>query len=112
MSQLTAGAGVHDERALNDAIAGLLRAAASKLEDLFSEEDAIEIRYLMNRARRTGVASTQLEFKSEQRILHLALTVAALDERLASDPVAEFTEALRQVSRIARFRLDATVALA
>ena len=58
--------------------------AASRLEDLFSEEDAIEIRYLMNRARRTGVASTQLEFKSEQRILHLALTVAALDERRSS----------------------------
>jgi PAS domain S-box-containing protein len=58
--------------------------AASKLDDLFSGEDAIEIRYLMNRARRTGVASTQLEFKSEHRILHLALTVAALDERRTS----------------------------
>lgn len=58
--------------------------AASTLEDLFSQEDVIEIRYLMNRARRTGVASTQLEFKSEQRILHLALTIAALDERRSS----------------------------
>jgi len=58
--------------------------AASNLEDLFSGEDAVEIRYLMNRARRTGVAGTQLEFKSEQRILHLALTVAALDERRSS----------------------------
>jgi len=57
---------------------------ASQLEDLFSREDAAEIRYLMSRARRTGVAGTQLEFKSEQRILHLALTVAALDDRRSS----------------------------
>ena len=38
--------------------------------------------------------------------------LAALDERMASDPAAEFNEALRQVMRIARFRLDATVASA
>lgn len=35
--------------------------------------------------------------------------LAALDDRVTSDPAAEFDEALRQVSRIARFRLDATV---
>jgi PAS domain S-box-containing protein len=58
--------------------------SASRLEDLFPREDAMEIRYLMNRARRTGVAGTQLEFKSEQRVLHLSLTVAALDERRSS----------------------------
>ena len=38
--------------------------------------------------------------------------LAALDERTASDPAAEFNEALRQVTRIARVRLDATVASA
>ena len=38
--------------------------------------------------------------------------LAALDERMASDPAAEFNEALRQVTRIARFRLDGTVASA
>jgi PAS domain S-box-containing protein len=55
--------------------------AASRLEDLFPKEDAKEVRYLMNRARRTGVASMQLEFTSERRVLHLSLTVAAIDER-------------------------------
>jgi PAS domain S-box-containing protein len=54
-------------------------ARASRLSDLFSREDTAEIRYLMNRARRTGVAGTQLEYKAERRVLHLALTVAALD---------------------------------
>ncbi len=54
-------------------------ARASRLGDLFSRDDTAEIRYLMNRARRTGVAGTQLEYKAERGILHLALTVAALD---------------------------------
>src|SRR5258707_12839469 len=59
-------------------------ARASRLSDLFSREDTAEIRYLMNRARRTGVAGTQLEYKAERRVLHLALTVAALDEQRSS----------------------------
>ena len=54
-------------------------ARAARLGDLFSREDTAEIRYLMNRARRTGVAGTQLEYKAERGVLHLALTVAALD---------------------------------
>ncbi|HEV2688293.1 MAG TPA: ATP-binding protein, partial [Bryobacteraceae bacterium] len=56
-------------------------ARAARLSDLFSREDTAEIRYLMNRARRTGVAGTQLEYKAERRVLQLALTVAALDEQ-------------------------------
>jgi two-component system, NtrC family, nitrogen regulation sensor histidine kinase NtrY len=56
-------------------------ARASRLSDLFSREDTAEIRYLMNRARRTSVAGpTQLEYKAERRVLQLALTVAALDQ--------------------------------
>jgi two-component system nitrogen regulation sensor histidine kinase NtrY len=57
---------------------------ASSLGDLFSREDTAEIRYLMNRARRTGAAGTQLEYKDERRVLHLSLTVAALDEERSS----------------------------
>ena len=38
--------------------------------------------------------------------------LAALDERVVLDPAAEFNEALRQVTRIARVRLDGTVASA
>jgi two-component system nitrogen regulation sensor histidine kinase NtrY len=52
---------------------------ATRLGDLFSREDTAEIRYLMNRARRTGVAGTTLEYNSDHKILHLSLTVAALD---------------------------------
>ena len=44
-------------------------ARASRLSDLFSREDTAEIRYLMNRARRTAVAATQIEYKAERRVL-------------------------------------------
>ncbi len=54
---------------------------AVRLEDLFVREDAAEIRYLMNRARRTGHASQQLEVKTPRRTLHLAVTVSAIEGR-------------------------------
>ena len=57
---------------------------ATRLEDLFSREDTAEIKYLMKRARRTGVASRQIELQSGGRKLHLAVTVSALEERLTS----------------------------
>lgn len=59
-------------------------ARAARLSDLFSREDTAEIRYLMNSARRKRVAGTQIEYKAERRVLHLSLTVAALDELRSS----------------------------
>jgi two-component system nitrogen regulation sensor histidine kinase NtrY len=53
--------------------------AASRLDDLFPAEDAAEIRYLMNRARRTGLSSRQFEIHTPSRTLHLAITVAAIE---------------------------------
>jgi two-component system nitrogen regulation sensor histidine kinase NtrY len=51
---------------------------ASRLDDLFPPEDATEIRYLMNRARRTGLSSRQFEVHTPAKTLHLAITVAAI----------------------------------
>ena len=59
-------------------------AKAVRLEDLFSREDTVEIKYLMKRARRTGSASRQLELRTSSRTLHLAVTVSALEEKLTS----------------------------
>jgi len=59
-------------------------ARATRLEDLFSREDTAEIKYLMKRARRTGVAARQLEMSTEHKKRHLAVTVAALEEKLTS----------------------------
>src|SRR5581483_9368879 len=44
---------------------------ATRLEDIFSREDTAEIKYLMKRARRTGLASRQLELQTEKQTLHL-----------------------------------------
>jgi two-component system nitrogen regulation sensor histidine kinase NtrY len=73
-------------------------ARAARLEDLFSREDTAEIKYMMKRARRTGAASRQFELRLGNRILHLAVTVSALEEKLTSGFVVvleDTTELLR-----------------
>ncbi|SPE33570.1 Multi-sensor signal transduction histidine kinase [Candidatus Sulfopaludibacter sp. SbA3] len=57
---------------------------ATRLEDLFSREDTAEIKYLMKRARRTGVASRQLDMRTAKRKLNIAVTISALEEKLTS----------------------------
>jgi two-component system, NtrC family, nitrogen regulation sensor histidine kinase NtrY len=66
-------------KALDEMLPEAKARAASRLDDLFSREDAVEIRYLMNRARRTGVAGQQLDVKTAGKTLHLAITVAAVE---------------------------------
>jgi len=51
---------------------------ASVLSDLFPPEHAAELRYLMKRARRTGLAASQVDLERPGQVLHLALTVSAL----------------------------------
>ena len=68
---------------VNKALDGILPESrprtAVRLDDLFSREDVAEIRYLMNRARRTGRATRQLDVKTPRRTLHLAVTVSAIE---------------------------------
>ncbi|MGB7759274.1 MAG: ATP-binding protein [Bryobacteraceae bacterium] len=71
-------------RALHQIFPGAQVEKAARLEDLFSREDTAEIKYLMKRARRTGAASRQLELRTENRNTHLAVTVAALEDKLTS----------------------------
>ncbi len=54
------------------------------IEDLFSRDDVPEIRYLLKRARRTGVASRQLEVERNRQKVPLSVLVSALDENVAS----------------------------
>lgn len=73
---------------VNRALQGLLGVdavnRANRLDDLFTPEDTAEIRYLMNRARRMNVAASQIEVRDEERVLHLSVTVSALDDRVTS----------------------------
>lgn len=75
---------------VNRALHGLLSeeqvAQATHIRDLFSPEDAKEIQYLMKRARRTGVAASQIDLASPGQVLHLAVTVSALPGPQADGP--------------------------
>ncbi|MBK9170567.1 MAG: PAS domain-containing protein [Bryobacterales bacterium] len=55
-----------------------------RLEEVFSREDAAEMRYLMKRARRTGGASREIDVRIDGQIRHLSVTVSALDETVTS----------------------------
>jgi two-component system, NtrC family, nitrogen regulation sensor histidine kinase NtrY len=77
---------------------------AHRLEDLFPGEDLDEIRYLMKRARRTGAAGSQLEITRETTILHLALTVASLEERRGFVLVVEDTSELLRAQKAAAWQ--------
>ncbi|HEX3742377.1 MAG TPA: ATP-binding protein [Bryobacteraceae bacterium] len=59
-------------------------ARATRLEDLFSRDDTAEIKYLMKRARRTGLAARQMDLTIERRTINLSVTVAAIEEKLTS----------------------------
>jgi len=67
---------------VNRALRGLFPAdqveRAATLGDLFPPEHATELRYLMKRARRIGLAASQLDIERPGQVLHLALTVSAL----------------------------------
>jgi nitrogen fixation/metabolism regulation signal transduction histidine kinase len=89
---------------VNRALQGLLPQAhverAAHLGDLFSHEDASEIQYLMKRARRTGIAASQIEVHTPAQVLHLAVTVSALP----AQPPAEqsFVVVLEDTSELLR----------
>jgi two-component system, NtrC family, nitrogen regulation sensor histidine kinase NtrY len=54
---------------------------AVRLADLFPPDDVTEIEYLMKRARRTGLAASQIDLEAPRQVFHLAVTVSALPAR-------------------------------
>jgi len=73
---------------------------ATHLHDLFPSQDVAEIEYLMKRARRTGVAASQIDLASAQHMLHLAVTVSALPARHSAAP--GFVVVLEDTSELLR----------
>lgn len=65
-------------RALGDLFPEEQFAAVHSITDLLPPEHAAELRYLMKRARRTGVAASQMVLERSGQVLHLAVTVSAL----------------------------------
>ncbi len=94
---------------VNRALHGLFSperiAAATQVTDLFPPGDAAEIEYLMKRARRTGVAASQIDLESDgdarsTAVLHLAVTVSALPARHSDAP--GFVVVLEDTSELLR----------
>jgi PAS domain S-box-containing protein len=87
---------------INRALRGILPEAefehAARVEELFSPDDAAEVRYLMKRAQRTGVAASQLEMRRAGKVLHISLTISALDEQ----PKSGFVILVEDTSEILR----------
>ncbi len=89
---------------VNRALHGLFSAEqierAVRLADLFPPDDVTEIEYLMKRARRTGLAASQIDLESPRQVFHLAVTVSALPAR---PPVATgFVVLLEDTSELLR----------
>lgn len=91
-------------RALTGIFSQKVTAAANRLEDLFSGEDLAEIRYLMKRARRTGAAASQLDIQLPNAMLHLAVTVAFLEEQRGFVLVLEDTSDLLRAQKAAAWQ--------
>jgi PAS domain S-box-containing protein len=74
---------------------------AVRLADLFPPDDVTEIEYLMKRARRTGLAASQIDLESPRQVFHLAVTVSALP---AHSPAAKtgFVVLLEDTSELLR----------
>ncbi|MDX2269663.1 MAG: ATP-binding protein [Bryobacter sp.] len=75
-----------------------------RLEDIFQPEEASEVRYLMKRARRTGLASRQFDFVQGRETRHLGITVSTVDEKpgspliLVLEDTAEILRAQKQAA--------------
>ncbi len=74
------------------------------LDELFQGENLDEARYLMKRARRTGIAGSQMEILRGGRLLHLSLTVSSLEERRGFVLVVEDTSELLRAQKAAAWQ--------
>jgi two-component system, NtrC family, nitrogen regulation sensor histidine kinase NtrY len=91
-------------RALEGIFPPEVTSSAQYLEDLFSPDDLAEIRYLLKRARRTGAAACQLEIPGRTSVLHLAVTVASLEEQQGWVLVIEDTSDLLRAQKAAAWQ--------
>lgn len=91
-------------RALRGIFAESTVADARKLEDLFSPDEMVEIRYVLNRARRTGTAACQLDLDRVSPVLHLAVTVASLEDQRGFVMVLEDTSDLLRAQKSAAWQ--------
>lgn len=93
---------------INRALKGLLPPAsiesAAHLDDLFAPEDAKDLRYLMSRARRVGIAASQFEVGgADGKRVPLSVTVAAIEEHAATSGYVVVLEDTSDLVRAQKF---------
>ncbi len=71
-------------RAVRTIFPGFEVEKALRVEDLFPREDVADLKYLMKRARRTGVASRQFEIKRDRQTVELSVVISVLEENMAA----------------------------
>ncbi|MCS6952916.1 MAG: ATP-binding protein [Bryobacteraceae bacterium] len=71
-------------RALEQIVGAERLGTAQRLEDLFTRDETADLKHLMRRARRTGVASASLELATPRGRLPVSVTVSALETKLTS----------------------------
>ena len=91
---------------LNSSVAKIFRSAeageARRLEDLFSGEDLEELRYMLDRARRTGACTREFESPIGGRIVHLAVTVSALEAGSDGDGRSGYAIVVEETTELVR----------
>ncbi len=86
-------------RALRGIFSSDVLDGATRLSDLFEAEDLAEIRYLLKRARRIGSAASQFAVQRNGAVIHLAVTVASLEQRRGFVIVLEDTSDLLRAQK-------------
>jgi two-component system nitrogen regulation sensor histidine kinase NtrY len=90
-------------RAMRQIIPEIEAEQTMRLDDLFPKEEAAELRYMMKRARRTGIAMRQFDFVKEGRRLHLGVTVSTVEE----NPGSPFVLVIEDTSELLRAQKQA-----
>ena len=83
--------------------------APQRLSDLFSEDHRSDLFRMMHRARRTGLATREFEIELEGQIVHLGVTVSALEreEPAATAEPAGFVIVLEDTTELLRAQKSA-----
>ena len=76
-----------------------------RIEHLFSGDDLAELHYMLNRASRTGLATREFEIQTRGKILHLAVTVSALET--SADAPARYAVVFEDMSELLRAQKSA-----
>jgi two-component system nitrogen regulation sensor histidine kinase NtrY len=90
-------------RAMREIFPEMAQQLTPRLDELLPKEESAELRYLLKRARRTGIATRQFDFVRDGRHYHLGVTVSAVEEK----PGASYVVVVEDTSELLRAQKQA-----